>query len=95
MFFIMNLKCFVTSLARIHKTELILLFGVKIMTMMEKIQNMNIDELALFISNVREGLLEDEFNLSCCTGKHFIDFNGEAKYDVVEFLKDYLSSPID
>ena len=69
---------------------------VIIMTMMDKIQNMNIDELALFICNVSEGILEDEIMLDCHGAKSFAEFvNGEVKYDKQEYIKNYLSSSVD
>ena len=66
------------------------------MTKMEEIQNMNIDELTLFLSNVSEGILDDEVNMSCCSGKSFAEIcNGDVKYDKKEYIKDYLMSLTD
>lgn len=66
------------------------------MFMYEKIQKMDIDELTLFISNVSEGILDDEFNLTCCAGKSFAEIcNGEVKYDKSEYIKDYLMSLVE
>ena len=63
------------------------------MTMFEKIKQMDIDEMALFISNVSEGILDEEFDLTCCAGKSFADIcNGTIKYDKREYIKDYLMS---
>ena len=66
------------------------------MTMMDRIQNMDIDELTLFISNVSEGILDEEVNMSCCSGKSFAEIcNGDVKYDKKEYIKDYLMSLTD
>lgn len=65
------------------------------MTMMDRIKNMDERELALFIYNVSEGILEDECKLSCCGGKHLIDFDKNSVYSKMEYITDYLRSPID
>ena len=66
------------------------------MTMMDKIQNMNIDELTLFISNVSEGILDDEYKLESNCAYSFAEFvNGEVKYDKRDYIKNYLSSSVD
>ena len=66
------------------------------MTKMEQIQNMNIDELALFISNVSEGILDDEYKLDSNCGRSFSEFiAGKVNYDKEEYIKNYLSSSVD
>ena len=63
------------------------------MTMFEKIKAMDLDEMVLFICNVSEGILDEEYDLTTCSGKSFADIcNGEIKYDKAEFVKDYLMS---
>ena len=66
------------------------------MTMMDKIQSMDIDELTLFISNVSEGILDDEYTLESKGAYSFAEFcNGKVKYDKRDYMKDYLRSRVD